>query len=84
MTVRVVDGIIFLEGAPAVEDAEPLLLALQAAPDAVVDIAGASRLHMAIVQLLLATRPAIRGVPTDPFLRDRLLPLLQVEMIDLS
>jgi len=77
MSVRVEQNIIHLDGACAVGDAEPLLAALQDCARAVVDISAATRLHLAVVQLLLATRPAIRGVPSDPFLRDQILPLLR-------
>lgn len=77
MTVTVSGDTIHLTGACLVEDAEPLLLALQADPSRGVDVGTATRLHLAVVQLLLAARPAITGVPGDPFLRDRLLPMLR-------
>lgn len=77
MTVTVSGNAIHLVGACLVEDAEPLLLALQADPTRGVDVAAATRLHLAVVQLLLAARPAISGVPADAFLRDRLMPLLR-------
>jgi hypothetical protein len=77
MTVSVSGDSIRLIGACLVEDAEPLLLAFQADPARSVDIGAATRLHLAVVQLLVAMRPSVTGVPTDPFLRDRLLPLLR-------
>jgi len=77
MTVIVSGDTIHLAGACLVEDAEPLLVALQADPTRGVDMGAATRLHLAVVQLLLAVRPALSGVPADPFLRDRLLPLLR-------
>lgn len=76
MSVTVTGNVIALSGACLVEDAEPLLVALQADPRRSVDITGATRLHLAVVQLLLAARPTLTGVPDDPILRDRLLPML--------
>lgn len=66
MTVRVADGVILLEGRSLVEDAEGLLLALQDSPGAAVDLSAASRLHLAVVQVLLAMKPGIIGTPQDP------------------
>ncbi|SDA31668.1 hypothetical protein [Sphingomonas sp. NFR15] len=65
MSVRVEAGVIHLEGRCLVEDAEPLLLALQDDADATVSLAGVTRLHMAVVQVLLAARPSLSGVPAD-------------------
>ncbi|MBO9601235.1 MAG: hypothetical protein J7496_01870 [Novosphingobium sp.] len=76
MTVRVADGVIFLEGACPVEDAEPLLLALQDCAAAQVDVSGLERMHLAVAQLLLAAGPAIAGAPEPAFLRDLLLPAI--------
>lgn len=75
MTVRVDDGVIVLAGPCPVEDAEPLLRALQDGA-AAIDLTAATRLHTAIVQLLLAARPSIVAMPAEPFLRDLLLPAL--------
>lgn len=77
MSVRLDQDIVYLEGSCPVGDAEPLLSALQSAAVLVVDLAAATRLHLAVVQLLLAARPAVRGVPADPFLRDHILPRLR-------
>lgn len=68
MTVRQTEDAIILEGRCGVEDAERLLLALQERPGTAVDAAGVQKLHMAVAQVLLALRPAIRGVPDSPFL----------------
>lgn len=76
MSVRIDRDVVFLEGACPVGDAEPLLAALHD-PAVTVDLTGATKLHLAIVQLLLVARPASRGVPSDPFLRDHILPLLR-------
>ncbi|HUD27597.1 MAG TPA: hypothetical protein VMQ93_01915 [Novosphingobium sp.] len=66
MTVRVQDGIVTLEGRCPAADAESLLVALQAHPGATVDVAGAKRLHMAVLQVLLALRPPLGGIPECP------------------
>ncbi|WP_260924641.1 hypothetical protein [Novosphingobium sp. 9] len=68
MTVRKTDDAILLEGRCGVEDAETLLLALQDAPEAVVDATAVQKLHMAVAQVLLALRPTIRGAPEPPSL----------------
>lgn len=77
MSVRVDQDTVHLEGACPVGDAEPLLAALQAIPELSVDLSGAIKLHLAVVQLLLAARAGVRGVPADPFLRDHILPRLR-------
>jgi len=77
MSVIVTGDVIALVGACLVEDAEPLLVALQADPTRSVDVAEATRLHLAVVQLLLAARPTLTGVPADPVLRDLVLPLMR-------
>jgi hypothetical protein len=50
-----------LSGHCPVEDAEPLLDALRATPDAVVDLSGAVWLHTAVLQVLMAARPPLHG-----------------------
>jgi hypothetical protein len=77
MSVLVSGDTVHLTGVCFVEDAEPLLLALLANPHCSVDLSAATRLHMAVVQLLLAARPSVAGVPADAFLRDRLMPKLR-------
>lgn len=77
MSVTVEDGVIRLSGRCSAEDAESLLVALQEREDAIVDLEGAQKLHMAVAQVLLAARPLVRGAPEDAFLADRLLPLLR-------
>jgi len=52
---------IVLSGHCSVEEAEPLLDALRATPDAVVDVTGAAWLHTAVLQVLMAAAPALRG-----------------------
>ncbi|WP_338663601.1 hypothetical protein VQH23_00230 [Pararoseomonas sp. SCSIO 73927] len=76
MSVRLEGDTIRLEGAVRVEDAEPLLALLQGGAGRAVRLDGAGPLHTAVVQLLLALRPPIRGVPADPFDARWILPLL--------
>ena len=62
MTVhRDADGKIVLDGNCPVEDAEPLLQLLQATPDALCDWTRCRDLHTALVQVIMAARPALAG-----------------------
>jgi hypothetical protein len=76
MSVRLDGHIIKLEGACRVEDAEPLLAWLQADRSRVVDLTGAEHLHAAVVQVLIAVRPALEGESRDLFIRNWLAPLI--------
>jgi hypothetical protein len=76
MSVRLEDDTVILEGPCGVEDAEPLLALLQEARTRPVDIQGAESLHTAVFQVLLATRPPLRGASPNPFVRDWLVPIL--------
>ncbi len=78
MTIRIDDQTIFLEGICRVEDAEPLLQAITSSPDAMADIGGATRIHLALIQILIAAQTPVKGVPADPFLRDRLRSLFTI------
>ncbi len=73
---RVDDTTIRLHGACPIEDAEPLLQCLLATPRAVVDWSGCDAAHTAVIQILLAARPMLRGPPRGAFLRDAVAPLL--------
>ena len=77
MSVTVEDGMIRLSGRCAAEDAESLLVALQEGKERIVDLEGAQKLHMAVAQVLLAARPALRGTPENAFLASRFLALLR-------
>lgn len=68
MSVRITADAICLEGRCLVEDAEALLVAVQHNPGMTIDLAGAQRIHLAVVQVLLALRPPLRGAPADDFL----------------
>lgn len=74
MSVRLDGNVIILEGPCRVEDAEPLLGWLQADRGRMVDLTGAEHLHAAVLQVLMALRPAIQGTAGDAFLRDWVTP----------
>ena len=76
MTVLIAnDGAIELRGHCPSEDAEILLQSLLATPG-VVDVQGCESMHTAVVQVLLACKPGVRGSLPPGFLREHLQPLL--------
>jgi hypothetical protein len=77
MTVRFERDVIFLSGDCRVEDAEPLASLLSAQPVRRIDISQAAALHTAVVQILIAFEPELLGTPSDPFLRQWILPILR-------
>ena len=75
MTLRRDDaGAIILEGNCPVEDAEPLLQILQAAPTAMLDWSRCNHLHTAVLQVILAARIAPAGPCGDPWIRQWMAP----------
>jgi hypothetical protein len=54
-------GTVVLEGKCPVEDAELLLQLLQSTPGAPCDLTRCDHLHTAVVQVILAARPALIG-----------------------
>ena len=77
MSVEVDNDVVRLSGRCLAEDAEALLVALQEGPERTVDLAGVTRLHLAVVQVLLAARRPVAGVPEQGFAARHLLNLLQ-------
>ena len=75
MTVRLVDGVIRIEGDCAVEEAETLLMLLET-HGAAVDLSACAHLHTAAFQVLLALGPEVVGPPAAPFAQKHLWPLL--------
>jgi hypothetical protein len=67
MTIRIEDDVVRIEGAAQVADAEPLLSALLDDPTRSVDLTASTRVHSAIIQILVALRPRIIGAPADRF-----------------
>jgi hypothetical protein len=63
------DGTIVLDGACPVEDAESLLRLLQTAPAASLDWSTCTHLHTAVLQVILAARPAMAGRCGDPWVQ---------------
>jgi hypothetical protein len=62
------NGGVILEGVCPVEDAEPLLQMLQANPAAALDWTRCSRLHTAVLQVILVARPVLAGRCGDPWI----------------
>jgi hypothetical protein len=79
MSVRLDGDVVVLEGSCRVEDAEPLLAWLQADRSRTVDVTKAEHLHAAVLQVLMALRPDVRGTAGDAFLRDWITPALTGE-----
>jgi hypothetical protein len=77
MTVVVEEKVIRLQGICAAEDAETLVTRLQVAPESEIDVSACRHLHGAVVQVLLALRPNVRGMAEDIFLRDWVIPNLE-------
>lgn len=74
MSVEIDQGVVRLSGRCMAEDAELLLKHLAGGAHKV-DLSGCEYLHCALVQLLMAFRPAIAGEPSE-FLRDWVIPLI--------
>lgn len=64
------DGTIVLDERCPVEDAEPLLQFLQAAPQSPVDWRACRHLHAAVLQVIMAARPTLVGPCADPWVRE--------------
>jgi hypothetical protein len=70
-------GVVELSGRCGVEDAEALQRELLAAPAATISWDNCLYLHAAVLQVLLAAKPLVQGVPSSPFLEAHIAPLLQ-------
>jgi hypothetical protein len=78
MTVTVRrDGVIELSGRCDVEDAEAVQRHLLVAPGSAIEWARCEQLHAAVLQVLLAAKPRLLGVPSSPFLATHVAPLLR-------
>ena len=76
MTVRRVDdATIELEGVCFLEDVDPLLQHLSAAPRSTIDWRSCDAAHAAIIQLMLAAGVAVFGQPRGEFLKNMVDPL---------
>jgi hypothetical protein len=76
MSITLDGHVVRLEGDCAVESAEALLTLLQGDLARAVDVTRAGHLHTAVVQVLLALRPALVGQAVDPFLKTWIVPAL--------
>lgn len=77
MTVRrSADGGIELNGVCGSEEAETLLQFLLTSSGAQIDWRTCTHAHSAIIQILLAVRPALLGPPASDFLRIHVAPAL--------
>ncbi|WP_284943686.1 hypothetical protein [Acidisoma cladoniae] len=77
MTVRLADdGAIILAGLCPSEDAEVLLRFLLETPAAPVDWTACEQAHTAVIQVLMAARPILRGPAGAPFLAKWIEPSL--------
>jgi hypothetical protein len=76
MSVRFDGDRVRLEGDCPVEDAEALLQLLQNHPSCAIDLADCGRLHMAVMQVLLAAGRQVMGTPANAFAREWLIPQL--------
>lgn len=78
MSVEVeLDGTIALKGICPSEDAEALLQHLLASSAALVDWRACEAAHTAVIQVLLAAKPKLRGPPLGAFLEERVAPLIE-------
>lgn len=78
MTVRLKEGsVIELSGVCGIDDAEALQRSLLAAPDSTVRWETCEHLHTAVLQVLLAAKAGASDVPSNPFLREHVAPLLR-------
>jgi hypothetical protein len=68
MPFRIDDNVVTLDGHCSVEEAQPLYEALRGLEEPIFDLGGASGLHTAIVQLILASSGGLRGTPSEPAL----------------
>jgi hypothetical protein len=76
MSVIVETGVIRLVGRCLPEDAEPLLAALADHSDFAIDVAAAQKLHLCVVQVLLAAGRSVLGAADNPVLARYLVDLL--------
>lgn len=76
MSIEITGEAIRIVGNAPVADAEPVLAALIENSARVVDLTSAAHLHSAIIQILLALKPGIVGVPSHHFFTTYVLPQL--------
>ncbi|KQW66958.1 hypothetical protein ASE17_19975 [Phenylobacterium sp. Root77] len=72
MSVRLDEDAIRLEGDCPADDAERLVVLIEAAPGWPIDLSACGRLHTAVVQALLHAGSRLIGDAPVPFVRDHL------------
>ena len=78
MTVRLsADGAIELDGICSIEDADVLQKHMLTTPGAVVDWRMCTYAHTAVIQILMAFKPVLRGPPAGDSLRLLIDPLIK-------
>ena len=78
MTIRIAaDGVVLLDGICLLEEAEELQRLLLADQRPAVDWRACTAAHTAVIQVLLAARPVLRGPPEGEFLRSFIDVVLQ-------
>ncbi|PWJ55694.1 hypothetical protein SAMN06264364_10257 [Quadrisphaera granulorum] len=79
MPLTTADRTAVLTGAVTVEDAESLAAWLRGTVEPQVDLSGCEHLHTAVLQAVMAAGAAVVAEPTDPFLRDVVVPILRTQ-----
>jgi len=79
MPVKLGKQVAILEGLCAVEEAEPLWQWLRERPGRKVNLKGLRHPHTAVLQVLMAARPAVTAPPRDEALARWLLPAIAGE-----
>jgi len=78
MTVRLsADGAIELDGICSIEDADTLQKHMLSTPRALVDWRTCTYAHTAVIQILMAFKPVLRGPPAGDSLRLLIDPLIK-------
>ncbi len=76
MPLEITSGTVGLIGNCGADEALEFVDALSAAEMPKIDMSACTNLHPALLQALLAFKPAVSNPPTDPFLVRWILPLL--------
>jgi len=72
MSIEIASDCIHLAGVVMVEEAESLATHLKEHPQSAVNLSACESMHSAVLQVLLALRPKLVGLPADPWLRSLL------------
>lgn len=78
MTIQVKGKLLKLVDSCPVEEAETLYEKLLDKPDVKLDLSGCQHMHSAVLQALLMQPREIKRPPTDAFLKQMVLPRLEI------